>query len=368
MAVLPPDDELRKRLAGFREILARERLSGFLVTDPRNVRYLSGFTGDDSALLVTARHRLLLTDFRYLAEARATASGWAIRIRPPELLAKAGHFARKLRVRKLGLESEHLTLNMLKSLRKAVGGMRLKPTTGLVGHLRLSKSPWEIRQIEKALRIQEECFRRVCRLLKPGLREDEAAAEMRHALVRAGASDESFPSLFQWGPGSSWPHGRPTARRLKDDSLVLVDWGAKVAGYHSDLTRAFFIGKIPGRLREIHAVVAEAQARAKARVGPGAAFAEVDKAARSFIRKAGFGKYFGHSTGHGLGLCVHEAPRLSSRAQGELQPGMVVTIEPGIYLPGVGGVRLEDDVLVTEKGHRVLSRAPMGLRWNGGNE
>jgi Xaa-Pro aminopeptidase len=359
---LPPQDELRKRLSDLREIIARERLSGFLVTDPANVRYLSGFTGDDSALLITPRHRLLLTDFRYTEEAQSTAPGWSVRLRPAELLTKAGHFARKLRVRRLGFESECLTVGQLRSLRKTSGPARLKPTAGLVAHLRQCKSPWEIRQIERALRIQEAAFRRVCRMLRPGMQECEAAAEMRYALVKGGAQDEAFASMCQWGSNSSWPHGRPTLRRLREDDVILMDWGAKVAGYHSDLTRTFCIGKMRRCLREIHEVVAEAQARAKARVGPGVPFAEVDKAARSVIRKAGYGKYFGHSTGHGLGLNIHEAPRLSSRAQGELQSGMVVTVEPGIYLPGIGGVRLEDDVLVTGNGHRVLSCLPIGLQ------
>jgi Xaa-Pro aminopeptidase len=190
---------------------------------------------------------------------------------------------------------------------------------------------------------------------------------MRYRLVRAGAEDQAFDCIFQFDANASRPHGGPTSRRLRPDSLVLLDWGARVGGYHSDLTRTFFMGSIPGRLREIHQVVAEAQRRAKEAVSPGVLFADVDRAARSFIRKAGYGRLFGHSTGHGLGLRVHEAPRLSSRAKGELKPGMVVTVEPGIYLPGAGGVRIEDDVLVTETGRRVLSRLPVGLRWDGRN-
>jgi Xaa-Pro aminopeptidase len=235
----------------------------------------------------------------------------------------------------------------------------------LAGELRLCKSAWEVRQIEKALRIQEDSFRKVCRKIVRGVHEYELAAELRYQMVKGGAEDEAFPVLCQFGPSASFPHGRPSKRRLRSSSIILMDWGARFNGYHSDLTRTFFIGSIPKSLREIHEVVAEAQARAKARVAPGVTFAEVDDAARGVIRKAGHAKQFGHSTGHGLGLRIHEPPAVSRRGKGVLKPGMVVTIEPGVYVPGKGGVRIEDDVLVTEKGSRVLSLLPRGLRWNG---
>ncbi|GMV83402.1 MAG: X-Pro dipeptidase [Planctomycetota bacterium] len=368
MAVVPPAAELRGRVARFREIMAFEKIGGAFVTDPMNVRYLSGFTGDDSALLVTQKRKLLLTDFRFIEEAQQSAKGWQIVLKPPGLMDKAGEWARKLRVRTLGVERHDLSLGDLDALKKAAKGVKISlPRESLIGRLRLIKSGWEIRQIEKALRIQEQAFREVCALLKTGMREREAAAELRYRMVCAGADDQAFDCMFQWGPNSSLPHGRPTDKKLPRRSIVLIDWGARCGGYHADLTRTFFIGKIPPRLRKIHGIVAEAQRRAIAAVGPGVELAAVDRAAREHIRKSGYGKYFGHGTGHGLGLRIHEAPSLNSRAQGMLQPGMVVTVEPGIYLPGVGGVRIEDDVLVTASGHRVLSRMPIGLRWNGSN-
>jgi len=361
----PPRTELRARVKRFWELMERENLSGFLVTDGADVRYLSGFTGGDSTLLLSRKHKFLLTDFRYAEEARASAPGWRVVTRPSELMEKAGIQARKLRIRKLGVSGEHLTVHQMKRLRKASRGIVIKPMLGLVGELRLCKSKWEVRQIEKALRIQEESFRKVCRKLTRGMHEYELAAELRYQMVKGGAEDEAFPVLCQFDRSSSLPHGRPGHRRLRSSSIILVDWGARFNGYHSDLTRTFFIGSIPKPLREIHEIVAEAQALAKARVAPGVMYAEVDEAARGFIRKAGYGKQFGHSTGHGLGLRIHEPPAVSRRGKGVLKPGMVVTIEPGIYLPGKGGVRIEDDVLVTEKGSRVLSRLPRGLRWNG---
>jgi len=360
-----PPAELRGRLARFRQVLDRERLGGALITDPVNVRYLSGFGGGDSALLVTARHRVLLTDFRYVEDAQASSPGWRIVVKPPGLMEKAGLLARKFRVRRLGVEAAHLTLAATKALRKHTRGVKLHPQSQLAEELRICKSAWEIEHLEAALRIQEQCFKEVCALLKPGIHEYEAAAELRYRMVRKGADDQAFECMFQWGSNSSRPHGRPTNRKLLAQNIVLIDWGAKLSGYHADLTRTFFLGSIPARLRKIHDVVAEAQRRAVARIAPGVEFSEVDKAAREHIAKAGFGKYFGHSTGHGIGLKIHEAPTLSQRAKGRLRPGMVVTVEPGIYIPGLGGVRIEDDVLVTAAGNRKLSRMPVGLRWDG---
>ncbi|MCW8132004.1 MAG: aminopeptidase P family protein [Planctomycetota bacterium] len=362
-----PADELRARLKRFRAMLDRERLGGALITDFINVRYLSGFAGGDSALFVTPRQRLLLTDFRYVEEAAHQAPGWKVVTKPAALLEKAGVLAKKFRVRKLAVESGHLTLGMAKGLQKFARGVALKPMNQMVEELRIIKSPWEVRQLEAALRIQERCFGEVCRMLRPGIREYEAAAEMRYRLVKGGADDQSFECMFQWGSNASRPHGRPTDRKLQESNIVLIDWGAKFNGYHGDLTRTFFLGTIPARLRKIHEIVAQAQQQAVERIAPGVEFANVDRAARDLIDKAGYKKQFGHSTGHGIGLKIHEAPTLSWRGKGVLKPGMVVTVEPGIYLPGAGGVRIEDDVLVTERGCRKLSRVPIGLRWNGAN-
>jgi Xaa-Pro aminopeptidase len=360
-----PGTELKERLRRFRAGLAERNGQAALITAGPNVRYLSGFTGDDSALLVTPHHRFLLTDFRYIEEAQRSAPGWRVVLKPQGLMDKAGLLAKKLRLKKLFIESAGMRLIDLRILRKAALGVRLTPQDGLVGELRLIKSAWEIKQIEAALRIQEAGLRQLCRFLKPGITEAQAAAKLRYLMALQGAEDEAFPGMFQIGSHSSLPHGRPGGRALPGAALVLVDWGAKVSGYHSDLTRTFFLGTITPRLREIHGIVLEAQRRAIERVAPGVAQSEIDRAAREHIAQAGFGKAFGHSTGHGIGLEIHEGPYLSSRAKSLLRAGMVVTVEPGIYLPGVGGVRIEDDVLVTATGHRVLSRMEKGLRWNG---
>ncbi|HEY3319465.1 MAG TPA: aminopeptidase P family protein [Planctomycetota bacterium] len=382
MKNVPPRSELTQRLRGFRDILRKRGISAALITNARNVRYLSGFTGDDSALLITASRKFMITDFRFIEEAGLTAKGWKLifekSVREPDgkmrvivphgLMEKAGYMCRKLRLRRLAVESADMRVVDMRALRKAARGVRVKPEDALVAELRVCKSAWEVKQIEHALRIQERCFRELCTGLKAGMTERDAAAYLRYLMVRAGAEDEAFTCMFQMGSHSSLPHGRPTDRRLGRDAIILLDFGSRYAGYHSDLTRTFFLGRIPPRLRHIHQIVLEAQQAAIATVAPGVKMADVDAASRAVISKAGYGAEFGHSTGHGLGMDIHEAPSLSARAKGTLREGMVVTVEPGIYLPGVGGVRIEDDVLVTRTGHRVLSRLSVGLRWTGEND
>jgi Xaa-Pro aminopeptidase len=383
VSVVPPPAELKHRLDRFREALDRRKLPAALITNDRNVRYLSGFAGGDSALLITRNDKILLTDFRYKEEAGHEAKGWDVVIEkivprkkgapkivvPRALMEKAGLFARKCRVKLMGVEPGEMCLAEMRVLRKATRGhTHLRSEDGMVGELRIFKSNWEVEQIEKALRIQEMCFNQLCQGLKEGMTERECAAFLRYLMVRAGAEDQAFPIMFQIGSNSSLPHGRTTDRALRGDNIILVDWGCRYNGYHSDLTRTFFLGSIPRRLREIHAVVMEAQKAAMDRIAPDVPMVEVDKAARDVISKAGYGKAFGHSTGHGIGLDIHEQPSLSQTAKAELQAGMVVTVEPGVYLPGVGGVRIEDDVLVTPQGNRVLSRIGKGLRWSGVNQ
>ena len=364
-SVLPPRAELQSRLENFRGIMRRRGINSALITNEQNVRYLSGFTGADSALLILQHRKFLLTDFRFIEEAHRTAQGWRLILKPRGLIEKAGAAVKRKRLRKLAVEAGDMRVGEIKALRKFARGVRVRPEDAMVAELRFAKSPWEVRQIENALRVQEACFLQFCKSLRRGISERDAAAELRYLMTRSGADDESFQCMVQIANHSSLPHGRPTHRRLSGDAVILVDWGAKVNGYHSDLTRTFFIGRIPPKLRHIHGIVLEAQRQAIERIAPGVEFSDVDKAARKVIAKAGYGKAFGHSTGHGIGLDVHEAPSLSTRAKGALQPGMIVTVEPGIYLPGIGGVRIEDDVLVTEKGHRVLSTIGKGLRWNG---
>ncbi len=364
----PPPAELTARMDNFRAVLRDRKLSAALIVDERNVRYLSGFAGSDSALLVTTHGQFLLTDFRFAQEAAETAKGWTVVVEPQGIMEKAGAVARKNRVGVLAIEPGAMRLTDLKPLRRALGKIKIKQEHCMVAELRLSKSAWEIACIERALRIQESCYREVCAGLKNGITELEVTAKLRHLLVLAGADDQAFETLFQIGTNTCVPHGRPTQRVLSGSSVVLLDWGAKVCGYHSDLTRTFFWGKIPPQLRQIHGIVLEAHRTLIGAIAPGVELADLDKAAHAAIDKAGYKNGFCHSAGHGVGLNIHEHPSISEKANGTVREGMVLAIEPGIYLPGVAGVRVEDVVLVTKTGCRVLSHLKHGLRWDGSGE
>ncbi|RME41951.1 MAG: M24 family metallopeptidase, partial [Planctomycetota bacterium] len=261
-----------------------------------------------------------------------------------------------LKIRSLAIQPEAFTLADQAALAKRRPSLRLRPVPSLVADLRIEKSPAELRRIRKAIRVAEEAFEAAVAGIFIGQTERELAARLEYEMKLRGASDAAFPTICAEGPQAALPHAEPGDRPIRRGSAVLIDWGARVDGYCSDLTRMVWIGSIPREIRKVYPVVLEAQRRAIGAIRPGARMCDVDAVARDFIAQAGFGDAFGHGLGHGLGRNVHEAPSLSWRSRERLRPGMVVTVEPGIYLPGVGGVRIEDDVLVTPQGHRVLSK------------
>lgn len=234
-------------------------------------------------------------------------------------------------------------------------------TSGLVEQLRLIKDKYEVARLRQAIRQAEDAFAVLRTKLRPEMTEKEAADELEHQCRLFGAKDAAFPTIVAVGPRAALPHATPSKRLIGESGFVLVDWGANEGLYRSDLTRVLVTGRILPKFERIYRVVLEAQTRAIAAIRPGVSAHDVDNVARSIIAKAGFGRRFRHGTGHGLGLLVHEAPRLAVKSQTVLKPGMVVTVEPGIYLPGWGGVRIEDDILVTRTGHEVLTHAPKRL-------
>jgi len=355
--------EIRARLARLRDELKSRKLDGVLVSSVAGVRYLSGFTGDSSVALVTRRGQYLITDFRFEEEAAITAPLFKALIHRRGLVGLTDRTARRLRLRRLGFEEHVLTAADRRGL---AGGRRLVPTKLMVDRLRGVKSPAEVAAITEAVRAAEKGFRSARRTIRAGSDERAAAAELRYRLVKvAGAQDQAFETIVAEGPRGSLPHARPTSRPIKRDSVVLIDWGARKSFYHSDLTRVLALGRIPRLFKRLAAVVREAQLAAMERIRAGAPIREVDLAARRVITKAGYGERFGHGTGHGLGLEVHEFPRVAARSGGSLEAGMVFTVEPGIYLPGRFGIRLEDDVLVTGTGCKVLSSLPHDPRLAG---
>lgn len=346
-----------------RRRLKRLDAHALLVTGGANVTYLTGFTGDDSFLLLWRDGELLLTDPRYTVQVQEECPDLEILARSPSesIVCSLAKALRSARVARLAIEAETMSVGLQGRIAEKLPKLQMIPTTGLVERFRQIKDRYEIGQIRQAVRYAEKAFLAMRALLRPELSEKQVADLLDYQLRLFGAVREGFPSIVASGPRAALPHARPGGRRVGEDSILLVDWGANGGQYLSDLTRVLVTGTIPPKLRRMYAVVLKAQQRAIAAIRPGARAAEVDKIARRVISDAGFGRYFGHGLGHGIGLEIHEAPRLAAQSDGVLKPGMVVTVEPGIYVPGFGGVRLEDDVLVTRDGHRVLSSLPKEL-------
>jgi Xaa-Pro aminopeptidase len=356
----------RERLA---RLLPQEELDAFLITNPVNVTYLTGFSGESSYLILGRQRCLLVSDSRFTEQLAAECPGLPIHIRPPAqaVAQAAAESLDRLGYRAVGFESTHLTVADLETLAGLLPAAVWKPLRDRVESLRAVKDPSEVAAIREAIDIAERAFTVFRALLRPEDTEKDLCDALETYVRRAGGKCTSFPSIVAVGDRAALPHAPPTQRRIGEADFVLVDWGASGAFYKSDLTRVLATRKNPAfsvpagrepvaaKLEEVYGVVLAAQAQALRTIRPGVKGHEVDAAARSVIAAAGFDAYFGHGLGHGLGLQVHEAPSLRPKSDHVLQPGMVVTVEPGIYLPGQGGVRIEDDVLVTPDGGEVLT-------------
>lgn len=348
---------MKERLVALRRAMRKKNLKALAVTDMRNVRYLTGFTGTAGACLVLPRAAVFVTDFRYRSQAaREVAPGFR-RIESRSAFPGLIEEARKRKVRSLGFEEDHLTCGTLRRLQKLAKGVRLRPVAGLVEGLRLRKDAAEMRRLRRGARINKEALAAAAQKMRPGVRELDVARALEDSMRDLGASGAAFDAIVASGPRGALPHGVASARKLRRGDLITIDYGAVFEGYHADTTRVFSLGPPSKKARMIFDIVLEAQMAALAAVGPGVRCAEVDRAARRIIERAGYGDAFGHGTGHGVGLDIHEGPRLGPGVRDVLAPGMVVTVEPGIYLPGWSGVRIEDMVLVTERGKEVLTRA-----------
>ena len=351
-----------RRAADLRRALGERGIQALLVTDPVDVGYLSGFTGDDSWLVAGKGRGWLLTDSRFAEQAETDCPDFAVTVRTGPMVEALSKIVRRKRLARLGFDPETVSAALLSRVRRGLKGVRLVRAPGVVSHLRLCKDATEIAAICRAVRVAEEAWRGFRRLVRTGMTEQRLAAELDHQMRLAGADGPAFPTIVAIDASAARPHAHPGGRRLRRGSVLLVDFGAHVAGYVCDLTRVLFAGKISPFARRVYGVVREAQAAGIARAGPGVAFKDVDAAVREVIETAGFGRLFGHGTGHGIGRRVHEGPGLAPRAgRGRLEAGMVVTIEPGIYLRGRFGIRIEDDVLITATGRRVLTRVEKDL-------
>ena len=347
------------RMSRLRSAMKRKRLSALLVTDEHDLRYLTGFTGSESALLVSRDSAFLLTDFRYVEEAELTAPDAEVVHRRKPLAKEVSVILKSMRARMVGYRADRLSHAEYAELAsRRPRSCRLVPASDLVTSMRRIKSKGEIKRIERACRLAERAFEACRRGLRAGVNELEASARLEFQMKKLGAERAAFETIFAFDANSSLPHAHSGGSRFKRNSFALIDWGARFEGYNSDLTRVFARGRISTRLRRMHGVVVRAQKAAIERIGPGVAARSVDGAARAVIEEVGWKEAFGHSVGHGVGLEVHEGPSVSPRSRDVLKPGMVFTIEPGVYFPGFGGVRIEDVVAVTEDGCRVLTRLP----------
>lgn len=359
-------------------------VAALLVTNPKDVGYLTGFLGGDSYLLVPAEPGAsrapgptLISDFRYKEELEPVEAARIARvfIRSNSMTEAVAEVLKPLFDRggpdadaRVGVQAEHMTIAEKAAMARRLGPGgkgRLIDTTGLLARQRVVKDAFEIGLIRKAAKLQEAALEAVLPTIKPGQTELEIAARIEAEMKTRGSSEPGFQTIVAAGPNGSLPHYRPGPRKVASGKPVLIDWGAVYRGYHSDMTRTLSLGKWPAKVREIFQIVHDAQLAAAAALAPGKSSADIDEVARRHITRHGYGDFFGHGLGHGLGLNGHEEPRLTNMlAPTRLAPGMVVTVEPGIYLPGVGGVRIEDDYVITETGAECLCSLPKDIQWS----
>jgi Xaa-Pro aminopeptidase len=353
------------RLDRLRRSMSAADTDGLVVTHLPNVFYLCGFTGSHAALLVLANEAHLFTDGRYSLQARQEAPGVRIHIGRQPASAQAGVWVatRKRRGRvRLGFDQAHLTQSEWTRLKAVTGaGIGWKPAAGVVENLREVKGPDEVERMRRAAKLGSEVMEEVLALVRPGITELELAAEADYRMRRKGASGPAFETIVASGVRTALPHARPTEKCLQKNELVVLDLGAILRHYCSDLTRTAYLGRAPVKVRRWYRAVEEAQQAALRALQVGKPAGKVDRAARRVLERHRLGRFFIHSTGHGLGIEVHETPRLGRGQEQEIREGNVVTLEPGIYVEGIGGMRVEDEVVVHATGPEVLTSAPRGL-------
>jgi Xaa-Pro aminopeptidase len=355
----PDSNPFEARQARLVALLEERRLPVLVLTKPANIFYLTNFRGSAGMAALGSREPVLWVDPRYTLQAKESARGVEVREERQGLFKAVGRWLKKRRLRVAGYEDAHLTCHGLRELEEESGArLRFKPAGGLIEEMRSVKDAGEIDCIRKAGRLTAVVLEEVLRELRPGMRESELAAEIEYRMKLKGAEGPAFETIVASGRRAALPHARASAKRLEADELVILDLGAILAGYASDMTRTVYLGKPGRRVRSLYGAVLEGQQRAIEALRSGVRASDVDAAARRALRRRGFAKYFTHSTGHGVGLEIHEAPRLGRREKTRLQSGCVVTAEPGVYLEGFGGIRIEDTVLVDADGAEILTPSP----------
>ena len=344
-----------KRLALLKNEMRKRKLDSFLVTKDVNVSYVSGFSGHDAVILVTAGKSFFAADSRYIEEARDSVKGFEIRQVKRSLYEIIKDISAKNKLKRLGFESMDLPYEVACRLKGFMAKGELVPVKGLAEDLRAVKDAGEIALIRRSIRLTKDVFDRIRPFVRTGVSEESVARKIEIAFLASGARP-SFDPIVAVDANSSKPHAMPTARKISKNSFVMIDIGCVLKKYNSDMTRMIMIGKIKGRMKKIYEIVRTAQSMAIDAIRPGVRAAKIDAAARGYIQEKGFGRYFAHALGHGVGMEVHEKPAISGVSDCSLRPGMVFTVEPAIYIPKFGGIRVEDMVLVTDTGCEILSR------------
>lgn len=355
-------DRYRQRRHALRGLLSQSGVEALLVSTEKNVSYLTGFTGDSTWLLITADSELLISDFRYITQIEEECPGVECFIRPSNIKISDALIenVQERGLKELGCEAHTMSVEVYQTLTKGLPAGTLRAVCWKVEEMRAIKDESEIAAIREAVHLAERGYAYLRAILTPQSTEQQLAYELEHAVRNFGGEELSFHPIIAVGDRSAMPHYRPGKRRLSESPILLVDWGAQThSGYKSDLTRTMLTGDFPEpKFETIYKTVLEAQRLAIEKIAPGVTCQEIDSVAREYIKDAGYGDDFDHGLGHGIGLDIHELPRFSQHSIAPLKAGMVVTVEPGIYLGGWGGVRIEDDVLVTEGGCEVLSCVP----------
>jgi Xaa-Pro aminopeptidase len=356
-------DTFAQRRQKLANILQAEALDALLLTNPLSVSYLTNFSGESSYLILAHDRALLVSDFRFIEQLAEECPELPTHIRPPAqtVTQAAADAVTKLGYRSVGFEAMHVTVGEFAQLQSLAKTVSWKPVKDCVERLRIIKDDTELAAIREAIDFAERAFTVFRTLLRPDDREKDLADALESYVRRVGGQGTSFPSIVAAGERAALPHAPPTDRAVGSADVLLVDWGASGRFYKSDLTRVLATRRISPKLEEVHTVVLRAQERALGKIRAGVKAHDVDAEARGAIAEAGFGDFFGHGLGHGIGLQIHEAPFMRPESDFVLQAGMVMTVEPGVYLPGWGGVRIEDDVLVTAEGCEILTHLPKRL-------
>ncbi|KQL45836.1 peptidase M24 [Brevibacillus choshinensis] len=337
-------------------------IDGMLITSGQNRRYLTNFTGTYGVVLISHDQAKLLTDFRYTAQAAEQATDFEIVFLPVKesVYSEVARLAEEMGITKLGFEEDNLTYALHRKYVETAK-TEMVPTTGVIESLRMIKTAEELSKIQTAADIADAAFAHITTYLRPGITELDVSNELEMFMRKQGAAGSAFDIIIASGHRSALPHGVASNKQIESGDMVTMDFGAIYQGYRSDITRTVAVGEPSAQLKEIYDIVLEARNRAVAGIRPGITGKVADAFARDYITEKGYGERFGHGMGHGVGLDIHEEPFMSTRCSAIIQPGMVLTVEPGIYLPDIGGVRIEDDLVVTENGNDVLTHSPRDL-------